>query len=161
ERGVRFTLVYLSDYGEWDSHSKLRDLHAQSCGRVDKPIAGLLKDLKRRGLTDHVTVVCCTELGRTPRLEVRPTTPRAPPRPRPPPGGLRRLVRRRGHQGGDRPRRHRRARLPRRRAPPLRHRRPRHAPPPDGPGPPPPRHPRPQAARDRLRPADPRNPRLR
>ncbi|WP_406698891.1 DUF1501 domain-containing protein [Singulisphaera sp. Ch08] len=72
ERGVRFTLVYLSDYGEWDSHSKLKDLHAQSCARVDRPIAGLLKDLKRRGLTDDVTVVCCTEFGRTPGLEVRP-----------------------------------------------------------------------------------------
>jgi hypothetical protein len=71
ERGVRFTLVYLSDYGEWDSHAKLKDLHARSCGRVDGPIAGLLKDLKRRGLTDEVTVVCCTEFGRTPGLEVR------------------------------------------------------------------------------------------
>jgi hypothetical protein len=71
ERGVRFTLVYLSDYGEWDSHSKLKDLHALSCSRVDGPIAGLLKDLKRRGLDDEVTVVCCTEFGRTPGLEVR------------------------------------------------------------------------------------------
>ena len=49
---MRFTLVYLSDYGEWDSHTDLKDLHAQSLRRVDKPIAGLLKDLKRRGLTD-------------------------------------------------------------------------------------------------------------
>lgn len=72
ERGVRFTLVYLSDYGEWDSHSKLKELHAKSCARVDQPIAGLLKDLKRRGLSDDVTVVCCTEFGRTPGLEVRP-----------------------------------------------------------------------------------------
>jgi len=71
ERGVRFSLVYLSDYGEWDSHTQLRDLHARSCARVDLPIAGLLKDLKRRGLTDDVTVVCCTEFGRTPGLEVR------------------------------------------------------------------------------------------
>lgn len=71
ERGVRFVQVYLSDYGEWDSHSQLKQLHAQSCARVDKPIAGLLKDLKRRGLTDDVTVVCCTEFGRTPGLEVR------------------------------------------------------------------------------------------
>jgi uncharacterized protein (DUF1501 family) len=38
---------------------------------VDRPIAGLLQDLKRRGLTDDVTVVCCTEFGRTPGLEVR------------------------------------------------------------------------------------------
>ncbi|MCA1684445.1 MAG: DUF1501 domain-containing protein, partial [Planctomycetia bacterium] len=71
ERGVRFTMVYLSDYGEWDSHAKLKDLHARSCARVDRPIAGLLKDLKRRGLTDDVTVVCCSEFGRTPGLEVR------------------------------------------------------------------------------------------
>jgi hypothetical protein len=72
ERGVRFSLVYLSDYGEWDSHVELRSLHARSCARVDKPIAGLLQDLKRRGLSDQVTVVCCTEFGRTPGLEVRP-----------------------------------------------------------------------------------------
>src|SRR5262249_13112129 len=33
ERGVRFVLVYLSDYGEWDSHAKLKELHARSCAR--------------------------------------------------------------------------------------------------------------------------------
>lgn len=73
ERGVRFSLVYLSDYGEWDSHQELLKNHTQCCSRVDKPIAGLLKDLKRRGLSDDVTVVCCTEFGRTPGLEVRET----------------------------------------------------------------------------------------
>ncbi len=36
ERGVRFTLCYLSDYGEWDSHSNIKELHARSCARVDK-----------------------------------------------------------------------------------------------------------------------------
>jgi hypothetical protein len=72
ERGVRFVLVYLSDYGEWDSHSQLKELHAKSCARVDRPIAGLLRDLKRRGLADEeVTVVCCSEFGRTPGLETR------------------------------------------------------------------------------------------
>ncbi len=71
ERGVRFSLVYLSDYGEWDSHVELQKRHSQCCSRVDKPIAGLLKDLKRRGLSDEVTVVCCTEFGRTPGLEIR------------------------------------------------------------------------------------------
>jgi hypothetical protein len=71
ERGVRFTLVYLSDYGEWDSHLDLRNLHARSCGRIDKPVAGLLKDLKRRGLWDDVLVVFCTEFGRTPAVEDR------------------------------------------------------------------------------------------
>ena len=72
ERGVRFAHVYLSDYGEWDSHVELKRSHSLACSRVDKPIAGLLRDLKRRGLDDHVTVVCCTEFGRTPGLEVRP-----------------------------------------------------------------------------------------
>src|SRR5581483_1743455 len=69
ERGVRFTLAYLSDYGEWDSHNDLKTLHAKSCGRIDKPVAGLLKDLKRRGLSDDVLVVFCTEFGRTPAVQ--------------------------------------------------------------------------------------------
>jgi hypothetical protein len=71
ERDVRFTLVYLSDYGEWDSHLDLKKLHARSCARVDKPVAGLLKDLKRRGMFDDTLVVFCTEFGRTPGVEVR------------------------------------------------------------------------------------------
>lgn len=71
ERGVRFTLVYLSDYGEWDSHTELKTNHTRSCARVDKPLAGLIRDLKRRGLFDDVTVVCGTEFGRTPGLETR------------------------------------------------------------------------------------------
>ena len=69
ERGVRYSLVYLSAYGEWDSHRDLKKNHARSCERVDKPIAGLLKDLKRRGMYDDTLVVCCTEFGRTPGLE--------------------------------------------------------------------------------------------
>ncbi len=68
---MRFTLVYLSDYGEWDSHNELKKLHARSAERVDKPLAGLLKDLKRTGLDKDVLVVCATEFGRTPGLEVR------------------------------------------------------------------------------------------
>ena len=75
ERGVRFTQVYLSDFGEWDSHVELKTRHSKACSRVDKPIAGLLKDLKRLGLDQEVTVVCCTEFGRTPGLEVRPNVP--------------------------------------------------------------------------------------
>ena len=66
---MRFTLVYLSDYGEWDSHADLKNLHARSCGRVDKPLAGLIKDLKRRGMFEDTVVVCCTEFGRTPASE--------------------------------------------------------------------------------------------
>ncbi len=63
--------MYLSDYGEWDSHQDLRTLHARSCARVDRPVAGLLRDLKRRGLWDDVLVVFCTEFGRTPAVEDR------------------------------------------------------------------------------------------
>ncbi len=70
EKGVRFTLCYLSDYGEWDSHSNIKELHARSCARVDKPLAGLITDLKRRGMFDDTLVVCATEFGRTPGLEI-------------------------------------------------------------------------------------------
>jgi len=69
ERGVRFNLVYLSSLGEWDSHQKLRKGHAECCAKVDQPVAGLLKDLKRRGLSDDVLVVFCTEFGRTPAVQ--------------------------------------------------------------------------------------------
>ena len=71
ERGVRFCLVYLSAYGEWDSHKGLDKNHARSCARVDKPVAGLLTDMKRRGLWDDTLVVFCTEFGRTPAVEER------------------------------------------------------------------------------------------
>ncbi len=69
ERGVRYSLVYLSDYGEWDSHQQLKQNHSRSCERVDKPLAGLVNDLKQRGLLDETLVVCCTEFGRTPAVE--------------------------------------------------------------------------------------------
>jgi hypothetical protein len=70
ERGVRYSLVYLSGYGEWDSHSNIKELHANSCQRVDKPLAGLIRDLKQRGMLDDTLVVCATEFGRTPALEL-------------------------------------------------------------------------------------------
>ena len=71
ERGVRFVQVFPTSYGTWDSHKELKANHSKMCKSVDKPIAGLLKDLKRRGLMDDVTVVFCTEFGRTPGLEER------------------------------------------------------------------------------------------
>ena len=120
-----------------------RQNHAQLCAQVDQPIAGLLKDLKQRGLLDETLVVWATEFGRTPGRRGRR-------RPRPPPLRLLRLAGRRRHQGRHRPRRDRRARLPRRRGPPLRHRHPRHRPAPARPRPAPARGPRPQAAGDRL-----------
>ncbi|GIT30432.1 MAG: hypothetical protein Ct9H300mP1_24780 [Planctomycetaceae bacterium] len=83
---MRYSLVYLSDYGEWDSHNKLQELHARSCARVDRPFAGLLKDLKQRGLWDDTLVVCCTEFGRT-RGWRSPTPSRSSPA-RPSPHGF-------------------------------------------------------------------------
>jgi uncharacterized protein (DUF1501 family) len=71
ERGVRFVQVYPSPYGVWDSHRALKKNHAAQTAKVDKPVAGLLKDLKRRGMLDDVVVVFCTEFGRTPAVEER------------------------------------------------------------------------------------------
>lgn len=71
ERGVRFTLVYPSRYSAWDSHTKLQENHSKLCRQIDRPVAGLLKDLKRRGMWNDTLVVFCTEFGRTPGLEVK------------------------------------------------------------------------------------------
>ena len=69
ERGVRFVQVYHGSNGgagQWDNHSGLRDGHAKLCRQIDRPVAGLLKDLKQRGLLDETLVVWATEFGRTP-----------------------------------------------------------------------------------------------
>lgn len=66
ERGVRF--VELIDTGassNWDSHGNMND-HAGLAKNVDQPIAGLLRDLKSRGMLDETLVVWTTEFGRTP-----------------------------------------------------------------------------------------------
>jgi hypothetical protein len=69
ERGVRFVQVF-SGGGpvswQWDAHDNVVQNHEKMCGATDKPIAGLLKDLKRRGLLDETLVVWGTEFGRTP-----------------------------------------------------------------------------------------------
>lgn len=71
ERGVRFVQVYPSPYGVWDSHQKLKENHTRLCATIDLPTAGLIQDLKQRGLMDETVVVFCTEFGRTPGLELR------------------------------------------------------------------------------------------
>jgi hypothetical protein len=71
ERGVRFVQVFPSPYGVWDSHQKLKENHARLCATMDLPVAGLVKDLKQRGLLEETVVVFCTEFGRTPGLELR------------------------------------------------------------------------------------------
>lgn len=71
ERGVRFVQVYPSAYGVWDSHQKLKENHTRLCATVDLPVAGLIQDMKQRGLLEETVVVFCTEFGRTPGLELR------------------------------------------------------------------------------------------
>jgi hypothetical protein len=71
ERGVRFVQVYDGGGGGggWDAHGKLKDNHSKNAARVDKPIAGLLADLKRTGMLKDTLVVWATEFGRTPGAE--------------------------------------------------------------------------------------------
>jgi len=70
ERGVRFVQVYHGGAGNaWDAHKDLKKNHSGLAEKVDKPIAGLLKDLKQRGLLDETIVVWATEFGRTPGAE--------------------------------------------------------------------------------------------
>jgi hypothetical protein len=68
ERGVRFVQVFHGGGGggAWDSHSSIKEGHGKLAAQVDLPIAGLLNDLKRRGMLDETLVVCGTEFGRSP-----------------------------------------------------------------------------------------------
>ncbi len=67
EAGVRFIQVTHSDaFVQWDQHGDLRKGHSKNAMEVDKPIAGLLKDLKRRGLLQDTLVLWGGEFGRTP-----------------------------------------------------------------------------------------------
>jgi hypothetical protein len=66
ERGVRFIeLIDVGSSSNWDAHGDMLT-HAPLAKNVDQPIAGLLKDLKRRGMLDETLVVWTTEFGRTP-----------------------------------------------------------------------------------------------
>ena len=69
ERGVRFVQLYHGTGSKWDAHAKIETNHADNCRGSDKPVAGLLKDLKRRGLLDSTLVVWGGEFGRTPMSE--------------------------------------------------------------------------------------------
>jgi hypothetical protein len=69
ERGVRFVQLYCGSGSKWDAHSNVEGNHGRYCRESDKPIAGLLKDLKRRGLLDSTLVVWGGEFGRTPMSE--------------------------------------------------------------------------------------------
>jgi hypothetical protein len=69
ERGVRFVQLYSGAGSKWDAHSGLEKNHEGLCAAMDKPVAGLLRDLKRRGLLDETLVVWGGEFGRTPMSE--------------------------------------------------------------------------------------------
>ena len=70
ERGVRFIQVTHSDsHVQWDQHSDLKKGHEKNAREVDKPIAGLLRDLKARGLLEDTLVWWGGEFGRTPTCE--------------------------------------------------------------------------------------------
>jgi len=69
ERGVRFVQLYHGAGSKWDAHSKIEDNHTRMCRGMDKPVAGLLTDLARRGLLDETLVVWGGEFGRTPMSE--------------------------------------------------------------------------------------------
>jgi hypothetical protein len=72
ERGVRFIQVYSGgnhNDENWDAHGDLMFNHTRHAGRTDKPIAGLIKDLKRRGLLDETLIVWGGEFGRQPTAE--------------------------------------------------------------------------------------------
>ena len=69
ERGVRFVQIYHGAGSKWDSHSKMENNHSRQCRQSDLPTAGLLKDLKSRGLLDDTLVIWGGEFGRTPMSE--------------------------------------------------------------------------------------------
>jgi hypothetical protein len=69
ERGVRFVQLYHGAGSKWDAHSGIEKNHADLCRQMDKPVAGLLADLRRRGLLDSTLVVWGGEFGRTPMSE--------------------------------------------------------------------------------------------
>jgi arylsulfatase A-like enzyme len=69
ERGVRFVeLIDTGSNNNWDSHSNMKD-HEKLAKNVDRPIAGLLRDLKSRGMLEDTLVVWTTEFGRTPGVD--------------------------------------------------------------------------------------------
>jgi len=66
ERGVRFVELI---HSSWDDHFDLTRRLKSNCEMTDQPVAGLLKDLKQRGLLDTTLVIWGAEFGRTPLVE--------------------------------------------------------------------------------------------
>jgi uncharacterized protein (DUF1501 family) len=68
ERGVRFVQLYLAGQ-PWDTHSNNAVATRNCCAMTDQPVAGLLSDLRRRGLLDETLIVWGGEFGRTPAVQ--------------------------------------------------------------------------------------------
>jgi len=77
EAGVRFVLI---NQGSWDHHGDIAAKHPVSARELDKPVAGLLADLKQRGMLDDTLVVCTGEFGRTPAAQIDPRMTEKPGR---------------------------------------------------------------------------------
>tara|TARA_B100000676_G_scaffold60606_1_gene59913 strand:- start:2542 stop:3993 length:1452 start_codon:yes stop_codon:yes gene_type:complete len=73
ERGVRFVQLFHSGQ-PWDNHNDLKNSLPSACRKTDKPSAGLVKDLKQRGMLDEVLVHWGGEIGRLPVVEGDPNT---------------------------------------------------------------------------------------
>lgn len=69
ESGVRFVQLYHGAGSKWDAHSGIEANHTSLCKQMDWPVAGLLTDLKQRGLLDDTLVIWGGEFGRTPMSE--------------------------------------------------------------------------------------------
>ncbi len=72
EKGVRFVQLFSggpiagSPRASWDAHENVKENHTVEAGRIDKPVAALLRDLKQRGMLEDTLVLFTTEFGRTP-----------------------------------------------------------------------------------------------
>ena len=75
ERGVRFVQLFNGAYAtagrlNWDAHSKIKEQYDVHGEILDQPVAGLLKDLKQRGLLENTLVIFATEFGRMPMFQM-------------------------------------------------------------------------------------------
>jgi len=71
ERGVRFVQLFSGgSFGSprinWDGHENMQENHGREAPRIDRPVSGLLRDLRQRGMLDDTLVLFTTEFGRTP-----------------------------------------------------------------------------------------------
>jgi Protein of unknown function (DUF1501) len=69
ERGVRFVQLYSGNTNGWDAHDHVLSNHSSLCAKTDKPVTGLLTDLRQRGLLEDTLVIWGGEFGRMPMSE--------------------------------------------------------------------------------------------